>query len=94
MEPVKVLFEQDRTYYLLQVPRMGVWRARVSVDPVTPETLLSTWDDGVRQLLYNPKDPGDDLSDKDYNEAVMDYERELKEGLHKDHQEYKGFQAK
>jgi hypothetical protein len=94
MEPIKVLFEQNRTYYLLQVPRIGMWKARVDVAPVTPEILMSTWDDGVKQLIYNPKDPGNDLSDNDYNEAVKDYERELQEGLHKDHQEYKGFQAK
>jgi len=94
MEPIKILFEENRLYYLQQIPRMGVWKARVSVAPLTPEELLATLDDGCKLLEYNPKDPGNDLSDEDYNEAVNDYERELKEGLHKDKTEYRGFEPK
>lgn len=94
MEPIKILFEADRLYYLQQIPRMGMWRARVSVAPVTPEELLTTLDDGCKYMEYNQNDPGDDLSDEDYNEAVKDYERELKEGYHKDKTGYKGVEAK
>ena len=94
MEPIKILFEADRLYYLQQIPRMGVWRARISVAPVTPDELLTTLDDGCKLMEYDPKDPGDDLSDEDYNEAIKDYERELKEGYHKDKAEYRGFESK
>jgi hypothetical protein len=94
IEPVKMQFEQGLTYYLLQVPRLGFWKARVSGAPVSPEKMLETLDDDVRQLEYNLKDLGDDLTDHDFEEAVQDYERVLKEGTHKDHLEYKGFQAK
>ena len=94
MEPVKILFEQDKIYYLLQVPRMGFWKARVSVAPVSPDKMMTTWDENIMQLEYNPKDLGEDLSVHDFEEAVKDYERELGEGTHKDHQEYRGFRAK
>ncbi len=94
MEPIKIVFEQDRVYYLQQIPRMGVWKARISVAPLTAEELLSSMDDGCKYMVYDPNDPGEDLSDEDYNEAVNDYERELKEGKHQDHVAYKGVKAK
>jgi len=94
MEPIKIIFEQGQVYYLQQIPRMGVWKARVSVAPLTADELLTTMDDGCKLLEYNINDPGDDLSDNDYNEAIKDYERELKEGKHKDHITYKGIEAK
>lgn len=93
MEPIKIIFEQDRVYYLQQIPRMGVWKARVSVAPLTPEELMTTMDADCKLMEYNPNDPGDELSDEEYNEAVRDYERELKEGKHLDHVNYKGVQA-
>ena len=94
MEPAKISFEPERVYYLQQVPRMGIWRARVSNAVLTPEELLSTLDDGCKLMVYDPKDPGEDLSDKDFKEAVADYERELKEGLHQDVTAYRGVPAK
>jgi hypothetical protein len=94
MEPVKINFQKDQVYYLQQTPRMGVWRARVSVAPVTPQELSTSFDSSCRLVVYDVKKPGDDLSDKDYTEAVNDYEREVKEGRHQDHLSYKGTPAK
>jgi len=94
MEPIKIQFEQDRVYYLLQIPRMGVWKARVSVAPLNADELLATMDDGCKLMEYNPKDPGDDLSDDDFKEAIQEYERDLKEGKHQDHVQYRGVEAK
>ena len=94
MEPIKIKFEPNRVYYLLQIPRTGVWRARISVAPVTPEELLTSWDDGVKLMVYDTKNPGEDLPDADYKQAVADYEREVKEGIHKDDAKYRGVPAK
>ena len=94
MEPAKINFEPGRIYYLLQIPRMGVWRARISVSLLTPGDLLSTMDDGCKLLTYDTNHPGDDLSDDDYQKAVNDYEREIKEGLHKEYEGYRGVPAK
>ncbi len=93
MEPIRILFERDRVYYLLQIPRLGVWKARVSVAPVTADELMTTMDEDCRLMEYNPSDPGDDLSDEEFNGAIRDYERELGEGRHQDHVNYRGGEA-
>ena len=94
MEPVKINFEPGRIYYIQQIPRMGAWRARISIVLMTPEDLLSMMDDGCKLLTFDPKNPGDDLSDEDYKKAVTDYEREIKEGYHKEYEGYRGVPAK
>jgi hypothetical protein len=94
LEPVKINFEPGRVYYLQQIPRMGVWRARISVAVMTPEDLMNMMKDECKLLTYDPKDPGEDLSDEDYKKAVTDYEREVKEGLHKDYEGYRGVPAR
>ena len=90
MEPVKINFEPDRVYYVHQSPRMGVWRARVSVALETPEQIMKEFDSDTRLVVYDPGDAGEDLSDEDYTQAVNDYEREVKEGLHKEYEGYRG----
>ena len=93
MEPVKINFETGRVYYIHQSPRMGVWRARISIALETPEQVMKEFDDGCRLVLFDPKDAGDELSDKDYKQAISDYEREIKEGLHKEFEGYRGVAA-
>lgn len=94
METVKINFEPDRIYYLHQIPRMGVWRARVTVSLDTPEQLMKEFDNDCKLVVYDPKDAGEDLSEEDYKQAVSDYEREVKEGLHKEYDGYRGIAAK
>ena len=94
VEPVRINFEPGKVYYLQHIPRPGVWRARLSVALVTPQELSTSFDSGCKLLVYDVNDPGEDLSDKDFNEAVRDYEREVKEGRHKEDIEYKGVPAK
>ena len=50
-------------------------------------------DNGCKLLTYDSKNPGDDLSDEDYKQAVSDYEREVKEGPHKEYEGYRGVPA-
>jgi hypothetical protein len=94
MEPAKINFEPDRVYYIQQIPRMGVWKARLSVAPVTQQELITSCDNSCKLLVYDTKNTGDNLSDDDFRKAVEDYEREVKEGLHKGDMEYKGAPAK
>ena len=93
MEPAKINFEAGRVYYIHQVPRMGVWRARVSIALETPDQMMKEFDSDCRLVMPDPKDAGDDLSDEDYKQAIVDYEREIKEGLHKEHEGYRGIAA-
>ncbi len=94
VEPAKINFKPDRIYYLQQIPRMGVWRARVSVALVTPQELSTSFDSDCRLLAYDVQNPGEDMSDKDYREAINDYEREVKEGRHQEDSSYNGIPAK
>lgn len=94
IETVKINFEPDRVYYVHQSPRMGAWKARVSIALETPEQIMGEFDNDTRLVVYDPRDAGDDLSDEDYMEAAADYEREVKEGLHKEYEGYRGVAAK
>ena len=89
-EAGKILFEPDTMYYIHQKPRMGVWRARITLTPLTPEAMVQEMDDSCRLLEYDEKNPGADLTEQDFKETIADYERELTEGMHKDFAEYKG----
>jgi hypothetical protein len=93
VEPVRMNFEPDRVYYIQEIPRPGVWRARLSVTLTTPEQLMHGFGD-CRLLVHSSTDPGENLSEKDYQQAVTDYEREVKEGRHKDYEGYRGVAAK
>ncbi len=73
---------------------MGVWRARVSVALVTPQELSTSFDSGCRLLVYDVQNPGEDMSGKDYREAISDYEQEVKEGRHQEDSSYKGTSVK
>ncbi len=94
LEEGKIQFEPDCVYYIQESPRMGWAVARVTFHPLSPEEMLAEIGSGGCTLYEtDKKDPGDDLSDHEYNEAVTDYEREVKEGLHTDFTAYKGFKV-
>jgi len=90
-EAGKILFEPDTMYYIHQKPRMGWWRARITLVPVTPEFLVEEMNDSCSFLEYDAKNPGEGLSEQDYKETVIDYEREVTEGMHKEFSDYKGY---
>jgi len=94
VEPVKLNFEPQKIYYIMEFARPGKWRPRVSALLVKPDELRTSLDSDCRLMVYDTKNPGNDLSDKDYEDAVRDYEREVKEGVHKEHAEYRGVPAK
>jgi hypothetical protein len=89
--PLRILFEENRVYYIRQLPAFGGY---VVVTPSMPDDLIAEWDDGIKQLECDLKDRGADLTDYAYEEAEKDYEREEKEGRHKEIQGYKGVLVK
>lgn len=95
LESGKLQFEPDTVYYVQQSPRIGWVVARVTLSPVTLDHLLpEIGDGGCTSYVLDEKDPTDDLSEHEYQEAVTDYEREVKEGFHKEFAEYKGLKVK
>ncbi len=95
LETGKLLIEPDKVYFVQETPRMGWMVARVTLTPVTPEHLSSEIGDGGCTFYeIDEKDRAEDLTDHEFNEAVTDYEREIKEGHHKEFTDYKGFAAK
>jgi hypothetical protein len=94
MEPVKINFEPNRGYYIHDRPWQEILFTFARVALVTPKDLSTAFDNDCRLVVYDTNNPGDDMSDKDYQEAVNDYEREVKEGRHKDNIGYKGVPVK
>jgi len=91
-ETAKIEFKPDRVYFIQQTPRMGFWMARVTLEPVSAEHMLSEMDESCSYMEYD--NSGDVLSEEDFGKAVKDYEREVGEGYHKEFAEYKGFAVK
>lgn len=95
LEEAKINFEANHIYYVQQSPRVGWWVARITMTPMSQEQLLSEIGTGGCSLYeMDSKDLADNLTNDEYKEAVTDYERELKEGYHKDFTEYKGVAVK
>ena len=88
LEVVRIKFEPGRVYYIIRLMRPGVWRARYSSNVVLPEEIKQVYDEDLK--LYEYDGAGEDLSEDDYKEAIGDYDRDLKEGLHKEHEGYRG----
>ena len=89
-ETGKIKFEPDTVYYIQQSPRIGWWKARISLTPKYPTELEADMDSECRYMEYDQKYPGEDLTKEEYNMAVQDYEKEITEGYHADFTEYKG----
>jgi len=91
LETGKIAFEPGKVYYVQQTPRIGWVVARVSLNPLSQSKMSEEiGTDGCDYYVIDEKDPIEDLTDHEYQEAVTDYEREITEGFHKDFTEYKG----
>jgi hypothetical protein len=87
----RINFEAGRTYFLNQDIRMGVWMARTNFTPLTANDAMSQINEsGMEYRVYDTKKPGEDMSDKDFNEVKADFDKEVAQGEHKDIVEYKG----
>jgi len=90
----RINFEANKVYFLDQGIYMGVWMARTGFTPMTAEDALKQINEsGMSYGEYNAKSPGEDMSEKDFNEAKADFEKEVKEDptRHKNTLEYRGF---
>ena len=59
----------DKTYYLTHDPRMGFWKAAVSIGVTTVDVATQENEGGCNHYVYDSKNPGDDLSEKDWDYA-------------------------
>jgi hypothetical protein len=88
----RINFEPGKIYFLNQDIRMGVWMARTGFTPLTAdEAAKQLNEEGMEYRVYDTKNPGEDMSDKDFNEAKSDFEDEVKKGEQKDIVNYKGY---
>jgi len=87
----RINFEASRVYFLNQDIRMGVWMARTGFSPMSAEEGLKQINEsGSDYRVYDNNNPGEDMSDKDFNEVKDDFEKEVKQGEHKDILDYHG----
>ena len=89
---IKLNFEPGRVYYIQQIPAPGAFRAHVNLAPVTPQELSTSFDSGVKLVVYD--NSGNDLSDSDFQKYAAEYEKEVREGRHKEAASYRGVLAK
>lgn len=52
---IKATVEAGKTYYILAAPRMGAWKARVSMEVLRPDDVrLSKWMSGLKPVTVDP----------------------------------------
>ncbi len=93
-ETGRINFEPNRTYFIHYTPRPGWLTARITMYPQDPNVTMSEMDENCKEVIYDPKNPGEDLSDEDFNEAIKDYEKDLADGEHKEYATYRGIEVK
>lgn len=90
----RINFESGRIYFLDQGIYPGIWMARTGFTPLTAEEGLKQINEsGCDYGVLNTQDPGEDMSEQDFNEVKADFEKEVREnpGRHKNTLEYKGY---
>ena len=88
----RIKCEAGKIYFLNQDIRMGVWMARTGFTALAANDAASQLNEsGMEYRVYDTKNPGEDMSEKDFNEAKDDFEKEVKEGEHKEIVDYKGY---
>jgi hypothetical protein len=90
----KIHFEAKRIYFLNQIVTLGIWKARTGFSALSAQDALQQINEsGCDYMVYDRKNPGEDMSQQEFNEIKADFEKEAKEdpGRHKDTLEYKGF---
>jgi hypothetical protein len=88
-DTARVKFEHGKIYILQQGIYPG-WRATTRYSPMTTEDFVQQVKEAT-YVVYDRQHPGDDMSDKDFKEAREDFEKEVKNGEHKDTLQIKGY---
>jgi hypothetical protein len=90
----RINFEAGRIYILHQLIFPGAWTIRTGFSPMTAEVgLEQIYESGCDYFVYDTNNPGEDMSEDNYQKAKEDFENEVKEdpGRHKNTLEYRGY---
>jgi hypothetical protein len=88
-DTARLNFEHGKIYLLQQGIYPG-WNATTRYSPMTTEEFAQQVKEAT-YVVYDTQHPGKDMSDKDYKEAREDFEKEVKNGEHKDTLQIKGY---
>jgi hypothetical protein len=88
-DTARLNFEAGKIYLLQQGIYPG-WNAVTRFSPMTTEEFAKEVQEAT-YVVYDTQKPGKDMSDKDFKEAKDDFEKEAKQGEHKDTLQIKGY---
>jgi hypothetical protein len=88
-DTVRLRFEAGKIYLLQQGIYPG-WNIVTRFSPMTTEEFANEVKEATF-VVYDTEHPGKDMSDKDFKEAKDDFEKEVKQGEHKDTLQIKGY---
>ncbi len=88
-DTAKIHFEAGKIYILQQGVFPSVWGATTSYIVMSVKDFQKEVQEAT-YVVYNTAQPGQNMPDKDYKEAKDDFEKEVKEGKHKEMLQYKG----
>jgi lipoate-protein ligase A len=88
-DTVRLNFEAGKIYLLQQGIYPG-WNATTRYSPMTTEEFAKEVQEAI-YAVYDTQKPRKDMSDKDFKEAKDDFEKEAKQGEHKDTLQIKGY---
>ena len=75
LDTVLMNLEADKIYYLTHDARPGFSRAAVSTGVTTLDVVLRENEEGCNYYVYDTKNPGEDLSDQDWENAKKNARR-------------------
>jgi hypothetical protein len=88
-DTARLKFEAGKIYLLQQGIYPG-WNITTRFSPMTTAEFAKEVQE-ANFVVYDTQHPGKDMSDKDFKEAKDDFEKEVKQGEHKDTLQIKGF---
>jgi hypothetical protein len=88
-DTARLHFEAGKIYLLQQGIYPG-WNVTTRYSPMTTDEFAKEVQE-ADFVVYDTTHPGNDMSPKDFKEAKDDFEKEVKEGSHKDTLGYKGY---
>lgn len=88
-DTVRLNFEAGNIYLLQQGIYPG-WNIVTRFSPITTEEFAKEVKEAT-YVVYDTEKPGKDMSDKDFKEAKDDFEKEAKQGEHKETLQIKGY---
>ena len=88
-DTARLKFEAGKIYLLQQGIYPG-WNITTRFSPITTTEFAEQVKEAT-YVVYDTQHPGKDMSDKDFKEANDDFEKEVKNGEHKDTLQIKGY---